>query len=178
MHGVNESMEKLVGIYRHDFLNVLQVVGGLAQLNKTDRLLTYIRKASEEVQQFGRLIGCGDPRLAFLLYEALLQDRTGNYIVHVNGTIGLLEEQLLCRLAEFIQALNAELPLLEECTLTLTIHGPKKQLQLKILNDKNPEPFWVYVQQIADKSGLELTLNRKNIELTIPLDNRDSEGEN
>ena len=35
--------------YRHDFLNILQVAGGLAQLHKTERLLAFIQQASAEV---------------------------------------------------------------------------------------------------------------------------------
>ncbi|MDW7651155.1 MAG: Spo0B domain-containing protein [Bacillota bacterium] len=178
MHNVNEAMEKLVSIYRHDFLNVLQVIGGLAQLNKTDRLLTYIRKASEEVQQFGRLVGCGDPRLAFSLYEILLQDLTGSYLLQIKGSLPLLDESVLHSTAVLLQDIQKALLSLEDCTLSVTINGEKPELKLQFLSDHDLGSFWPHVQTAAKSSSLHIDLNRDKSELTILLDNPDSAGEN
>jgi len=95
MYALGDAMAELVDIYRHDFLNVLQVVGGLAQLNRTDRLMAYIRSASDEALQFGKLINCGDPRLALLIYKELLQALGGNYLLDVRGVMPLLPVETL-----------------------------------------------------------------------------------
>lgn len=177
MNDVNDSMSRLVSLYRHDFLNILQVVGGLAQLNKTDRLLTYIRKASEEVQQMGRLINCGDPRFALLLYEKFLQDLPGNCLLQVRGTIPLMANETLGQVSIFLHTLQAEIARMEEYTLSLSIQGKEPAFKIHILAESDMEQFWVSALKVANDCGLTAIVDRKKSELTLLLDNPDSEGE-
>ena len=106
MHSVDDAMLKMLSIYRHEFLNYLQVVAGLAQLNKTERLMAYIRKVSEEVQQFGRLAGCGDPRLALLIYEAFFQGTSENLVLQVRGVFPLIDDEVLAALTSMLLEFN------------------------------------------------------------------------
>ena len=171
MYNVNESMNRLVSIYRHDFLNILQVVGGLAQLNKTDRLMTYIRKASEEVQQMGRLIGCGDPRFALFLYEQLVQDFPGNCLLHVSGTIPLMADETLEQVNILLHTIHLELVSMEDYTLSLSIQGKEPALRINIFAEADMEPFWLRTLNVADNCGLCATVDRKKAEITLLLDN-------
>lgn len=171
MYDVNESMSRLVSIYRHDFLNILQVVGGLAQLNKTDRLLTYIRKASEEVQQMGRLISCGDPRFALLLYEKLVQDFPGNCLLHVSGTIPLMADETLEQVSIFLHTIHLELACMDDYTLSLSVQGREPALTINIYAETDMEPFWLNTLNVASNCGLCATLDREKTEITLLLDN-------
>lgn len=171
MYDVNESMSRLVSIYRHDFLNVLQVVGGLAQLNKTDRLLTYIRKASEEVQQMGRLISCGDPRFALLLYEKLVQDFPGNCLVRVSGTIPLMANETLEQVNIFLHTIQTELARMEDYTLSLFVQGKEPALKIYIYVEAEMETFWLRAMNVASNCGLSATVAREKAEITLLLDN-------
>lgn len=178
MHDVTKAMDELVRIYRHDFLNVLQVVGGLSQLNKTERLMAYIRKASEEVQQFGRFIGCGDPRLALLIYEKLLQDLAGNYLLHVNGVMPLLHDDALKGLEDVLGVVQARLLHIGEGTVTVTVSGKEvPMLTVRILSENDLPGFWDAVMSAASESGLRAFLNSDKSELSLHLDNEGTAGE-
>ena len=82
---LNEAVNKLIQYYRHDFLNILQMVSGLAQLQKTDRLMTYIRKVTDEVQQFGRFIGWVTPVLPCCFMKDCCMIWTENMLSGLTG---------------------------------------------------------------------------------------------
>ncbi|EEG78130.1 Spo0B domain-containing protein [Dethiobacter alkaliphilus] len=170
MDNTKEATEKLISLYRHDFLNILQVVGGMAQLNKTDKLMIYIRKASEEVQQFGRFIGCGDPRLALMIYETLLENVAGNYVLQITGTLAVLPDNVLPALEQTLQPVRALLEELGECTLSVAIHGSDSKLQIYIINDANTEVDWQPVLEQAQLHGLQAEVLAKKNELVLCLD--------
>jgi hypothetical protein len=168
---VSEATNELLRLYRHDFLNILQVVGGLAQLNKTDRLLTYIRKASDEVQQFGRLISCGDPRLALILYEVLLQDiSTGDYALYVKDTLPLINEEVLDDTQKILQALQSRLRSLGDCTLAVTLTGEVgPSVNIRLLCDEIQDSFWDEILQSAAGTRITAAANAEKSELTLTL---------
>lgn len=162
MYTDNDAMEKLLGVYRHDFLNVLQVVGGLAQLHKTDRLLAYIRKASEEVQQFGRLIACGDSRLALVIYERLLQYLPGGYLLHVSGIVPPQPVHYLQRVEKTLQALQEQVKVLGEGMVAVAIKGTgSPEITVGLLFESVPHDFWSPVLTVARESGLHTEINKE-----------------
>ena len=73
MQDFPQAVEKLLKYHRHDIMNILQVIRSCPAAKK-DKLFAYIRKASEEIQQFSRFIGCGDIRFALIVYEELLKE--------------------------------------------------------------------------------------------------------
>jgi hypothetical protein len=172
MYNVSEATDELLRIYRHDFLNVLQVVGGLAQLHKTDRLLTYIRKASDEVQQFGRFISCGDPRLALMLYETLLQDSPGNYLLFIKGNVPLLTEQSLENAQKILAVLQRSLQYLNESTLSITLSAEDvPAVAVRVQCDELAPDFWHKVLEAVAENGLNGSIDKENAELLLCLDN-------
>ncbi len=126
MHSVNDAALKMLSIYRHEFLNYLQVVAGLAQLNKTERLMDYIRKASEEVQQFGRLAECGDSRLALLIHEAFFQGTTEKLVLQVQGVLPIINEEILVELSSMFIELSSQLNKEMQGTLAISIDAGEK----------------------------------------------------
>lgn len=177
MYDVNESMGKLLQLYRHDILNVLQVVGGMAQLNKTDRLMSYIRSASEEVQQFGRFIGCGDPRVALLVYETVLQDRSGSYLIQVSGSLPLLPHSVLYALEKTLPAVQERLNHLGEYALTIHIlGGAEPELRFHIHDGPITPGMWEPVVERAFSCGLSAHADYTKGEITLILDKCGTDG--
>lgn len=175
MRDMQAAMDKLLSKYRHEFLNVLQVVGGLAQLNKTDRLLSYIRKASEEVQQMGRLIVCGDPRLALMVYESMMQDADINCLVHVSGTVNVVPEGVLSSLKKVLHVFQKQILSLPDCTVSVTIKGEQESvLRLKVLGVPNID-FWQPV--LRELHYVSCGLDIENNELALFLDKPPVTGE-
>ena len=132
MNDVMEAMDKLVRHYRHDFLNILQVAGGLAQLHKTERLLAFIQQASAEVQQFGHFINCGDSRFALIVLESFLQKLMGNYILQVKGKLPLLSPATLQALPEILAGFILSY-LNKDYTVCLYLEGDKQSKYLSLL---------------------------------------------
>lgn len=65
-----EEIMNLLRVQRHDFLNHLQVIMGLLQLNKPDRALAYIRQTSDKLLDEGRLSRLPSAELAAILILA------------------------------------------------------------------------------------------------------------
>jgi hypothetical protein len=169
MKELTQAMEKLLQHYRHDFLNILQVIGGLAQLQKTDRLLSFIQKASVEVQQFG-LIGCGDPRFALAVYEFLLQDFKGTYILRIDGTLPLLEPDVLAALQLTLQNIQSSLQLFPDGILHISVGGGRRPiLTLSLLDEANTCALWRQAASVAVENGLEVVLPQGGDELFMYL---------
>ncbi len=60
----------LMSILRHDFLNHLQVISGLVQLNKTDRVKEYIKQVSLEMERLSKISRLVIPEVAEFLMVA------------------------------------------------------------------------------------------------------------
>jgi hypothetical protein len=176
MNDVMEAMDKLVRYYRHDFLNILQVAGGLAQLHKTERLLAFIQQASAEVQQFGHFINCGDSRFALIVLESFLQKLTGNYILQVKGKLPLLSPATLQALPEILTAILSCLPKIKDYTVCLYLEGDKQsQMRLSLLEELTVD--WQQALLAAARHNLQAVWDQENGEYILLLDKRDSTGE-
>lgn len=66
---------KVIRTERHDFLNHLQVISGLLQLNKQEKVHEYIEKVTKELYSLGRITRLGESWIATALllknYEAV-----------------------------------------------------------------------------------------------------------
>jgi hypothetical protein len=177
MYDLGDAMAELVDIYRHDFLNVLQVVGGLAQLNRTDRLMAYIRSASDEALQFGKLINCGDPRLALLIYKELLQALGGNYLLDVRGVMPLLPVETLEGLEKTLQILRQQLRESEQDQVAVRINAIEfPRLTISVSSEKEQNSFWEAVIAASSENGMTASV-RDGVDLLLNLDNCIAAGE-
>lgn len=57
--------------HKHDFFNHLQVISGLAQLGKTDRIVSYIQSISNNVSQSYEIANIDVPEIAIVLMQKL-----------------------------------------------------------------------------------------------------------
>ncbi|SFR08270.1 Sensor_kinase_SpoOB-type, alpha-helical domain [Desulfoscipio geothermicus DSM 3669] len=57
-------MLELLSLQRHDFLNHLQVISGLLQLNKEDRAREYIREVTRDIVRLSRVVHLKVPEVA------------------------------------------------------------------------------------------------------------------
>ncbi|WP_018085758.1 Spo0B domain-containing protein [Desulfurispora thermophila] len=51
-----EKMLELLSVLRHDFLNHLQVISGLLQLNKPERVMDYIKEVSYSIASLSKVV--------------------------------------------------------------------------------------------------------------------------
>lgn len=63
-------MLELLSVQRHDFLNHLQVISGLLQLNKEDRAREYIREVTRGIVRLSRVVHLKVPEVAATLLIA------------------------------------------------------------------------------------------------------------
>lgn len=66
-----EKILRIIQTQRHDFLNHLQVISGLLQLNKTDRALEYIKQVNMEIAQFSKTAKVNIPEVTVVLLAGL-----------------------------------------------------------------------------------------------------------
>lgn len=123
MHDQSEAILKLFSLCRHEFINHLQVISGLAQLNKTEKVHSCIRKVSEEVHQLGRLVSCGDPRLGALIYDVFAKVPENSLSVEFNGTIPVLSPVSLALATELLNACEDYLLQGKSVSLTILLSG-------------------------------------------------------
>ncbi|MBS4022917.1 MAG: Spo0B domain-containing protein [Dethiobacter sp.] len=164
-----EVMLKLLSVYRHEFLNHLQVVGGMAQLNKTDRLMDFVRRASEEIQQFGRLAACGDPRLCLLIHENFWRDPDIDIQLEVRGRLTQLSAATISALEDILAQFCNNLQLLGACKVVVTIAaGSIPCLYLRIDGDMDAKSFWATLEPLCQAPAF--CINRSKNMLTVYLD--------
>jgi hypothetical protein len=178
MQDFPQAVEKLLKYHRHDIMNILQVISGLAQLQKNDKLFAYIRKASEEIQQFSRFIGCGDIRFALIVYEELLKEFKGTYSLYVENTVPLIAKDIL-------QSLPLVLAAVRECLADCNCPHLKVRIQGGDISELwlvlpgrtiNDSSFWRPAEKNAEKCGIS-TLQEKG-KFCILLDKQAFPGEN
>lgn len=64
---MSEELLRFIRNYSHDFQNHLQVISGLAQLNRTDRIREYIGKVSGQLREITKIAVVDPPALAAAL---------------------------------------------------------------------------------------------------------------
>jgi len=64
---VSEELLRFIRNYSHDFQNHLQVISGLAQLNRTERIREYIGQVSGQLREITKIAVIDPPELATAL---------------------------------------------------------------------------------------------------------------
>ncbi|MFZ5641284.1 MAG: Spo0B domain-containing protein [Bacillota bacterium] len=62
-----KELLEVLRVQRHDFMNHLQIISGMIQLNKTDRVFGYIQELSREMSEAGRITALALPEAAAAL---------------------------------------------------------------------------------------------------------------
>ena len=65
-----EKLLDVIQVQRHDFLNHMQVISGLLQLNKLDRLRDYLGQVSMELARFSKTTRVKIPEVTACLLTA------------------------------------------------------------------------------------------------------------
>lgn len=65
-----KGLLEVIQVQRHDFLNHLQVISGLLQLNKGERVRDYIQQVSKEYERLSRITRIKSPEVKALLLIA------------------------------------------------------------------------------------------------------------
>ncbi len=142
MHDQAESIIRLLNLCRHEVINHLQVISGLAQLNKTEKLQSCVRKVNEELYQMGRLASCGDARLGLLIYDAFAKTPENSLSVEYNGTMPVLSQASLKLAAKLIDACKEYLLREESVLLKIALGGgdtPSITLRFSSVSGKQPK---------------------------------------
>ncbi|MEW6540667.1 MAG: Spo0B domain-containing protein [Bacillota bacterium] len=64
---MSEELLRFIRNYSHDFLNHLQVISALAQLNRTERIREYIGQVSDQLREITKIAVIHPPELATAL---------------------------------------------------------------------------------------------------------------
>ncbi|MCL6477153.1 MAG: Spo0B domain-containing protein [Peptococcaceae bacterium] len=81
---------EIMSMQRHDFLNHLQVIYGLVQLNKNDQVKEYIKQVSREVEMLSKVGRLAVPEVATALlvgYFSALKNQVG-VLYDINTGLG------------------------------------------------------------------------------------------
>jgi len=142
LYDQSDAYSKLFSLCRHEIINHLQVISGLAQLNKTEKIQSCVRKVSEEMHQLGRLASCGDARLALLIYETVVKVPENSLSVECNGTMPVLSTPSLEMAAGLLAACKDYLLGEKSVPLTLQLRGgdvPSVSLRFSSAPDEQPD---------------------------------------
>jgi len=83
------ALLEVIRVQRHDFLNHLQVISGLVQLNKSDRVRDYIREITGDFERMGRIIHLKSPEATavFLVAGLRAAERQIELDVRIEGDL-------------------------------------------------------------------------------------------
>lgn len=62
-----KELLEVLRVQRHDFMNHLQIISGMVQLNKTDRIYDYIREIARKISEDGKITALVFPETAAAL---------------------------------------------------------------------------------------------------------------
>ena len=104
-----KELLEVLRVQRHDFMNHLQIISGMVQLNKSDRVFGYIQELSRVMSEEGKIIALALPEAAAALLINRHQAVGRGVELHYNITTNLAGCQLTgAELAEIIHALIKE----------------------------------------------------------------------
>lgn len=101
-----QGLLEVIRVQRHDFMNHLQVISGLLQLEHYDRAREYIKQAAEELQQKSVFPRLGSPEVTAAILRAEIAAAKNN--IQINTHIGIDQREnisLDCAEAEVLKLL-------------------------------------------------------------------------
>lgn len=136
-----ENLRAHLSEQRHDFFNMLQVIYGLTQLKKTEKVLEYIRNYSRKLESIGRIYNSKCIKLADLLYTK--EKEAGN--IEVNFEV--IPE--ICY--------NLEIRVLDDDRIIHTLESViNTYFYLLNVNDRKDATVVVELRESADSYTLEV----------------------
>jgi len=168
---VYEASVELISLYRHDFLNRLQVISGLAQLGKTDRMVDFIRKTGEEVQQMVRLLSCGDPRLALLIYDHFWADPDISLSLQVRGKLSQLSNKTVEAMAGLFDTFHQQVKNSGPCEAMVSVKAEDRpSLTLRLFGLQNMDLLFRTLENVHGSAYLNMETDLAENSLTLFLD--------
>jgi hypothetical protein len=161
---LEEALQLLRAQY-HDFLNCLQVVSGMAELGRVDKIRDYVRRAADEFEARGRLAKVGLPVVAWALL--LLQKEAVPTGLKVSCALERPDGRIEVVTSAVFRALHAAL-LSEvagtgkDAALNITGANVSGGYELTYAGNFNWEELKQAVADIAAASALPLELSDKN----------------
>lgn len=134
----HNQLFNLIRIQKHDFLNHLQVISGMLQLNRPDKALNYVREVSELLDQQGTILRLPLPIMVSKLLLKMQEAR--NYQLDLVLRAGtehapaLVQDEDLAHMAE--RVLNSVMAMF---TATSNRSG---KVMLEITNDSVGRHLW------------------------------------
>lgn len=101
-----KEMLEVLRVQRHDFMNHLQIISGMIQLNKSDQVFGYIRELAMKMSEAGKITALTLPEAAVALLVSRHQAVKQGVEVHINAATNLAGSKLAGpALAEIIDGL-------------------------------------------------------------------------
>lgn len=136
---LSEEMNQKLRVYKHDFLNHLQIIQGLIQLKQPQRALDYLKKVAQEGRQIQSNFKIGIPELESTISTATAMAEDHQIRVQVDSIT--LPPELPVDLYDLMKILTN---LIKNAMYAL-IHtdAPEKQLIIRIYKEKGYYVFEV-----------------------------------
>lgn len=155
---------EIMSVQRHNFLNHLQVISGLVQLNKIERVREYISKVSMDVERLSKAGHLHVPEVAAALLvghfwadkhqvEVIYDINTSLECCPVPGGImGEVVEEVFARSLQFIAPQGVP-----DRTLKISLSETEKEYILKIFSPGPPGREDESAQEQLAKTGIKLS---------------------
>lgn len=136
---LSEEMNEKLRMYKHDFMNHLQIIQGLLELKKPDRAYEYLNNVAEEGKQIKQNFKIGIPELEAAIFTTISRAREYNIDVKIDFTE--LPEELPVNLYDLIKIL---VNLIKNAVYALKkSQGYYKELVIRISNELDELVFEV-----------------------------------
>ncbi|WP_418792594.1 Spo0B domain-containing protein [Phosphitispora sp. TUW77] len=151
-------MIEVLRVQRHDFMNHLQVILGLLQLQKYDRAGDYIKEVAADMDQAGVLTRLGIPNIvSVVLLAQVSAEKQG---IHINNNIGTMLENGLQNEMTVAEIIREMLDL----AVRLSQTGPSfaGSIDFEIIETIGDYVFQVSFCSVQDVAADVLLMNEKS----------------
>lgn len=159
----SKTFLEIMSLQRHDFLNHLQVISGLVQLNKNDRVKEYIKQVSTEMEKMSRIscLRVPDAASALLMGHCLAEKYQIKIIYDISTNIDQcpVPGEILGEVIEeaFGQSLECHSSSgLSDTLMKISIARSENQYQLRILFPVPQRGVSDAVRRRLEEAGLKL----------------------
>lgn len=160
------KMLELLSVQRHDFLNHLQIISGLLQLNREAEAREYIRNVVREIVDLSKIVHLAVPEVAAVLLWA--HNRAASHQIEFvfdvqTNLIGCTEpgDQLAARLEDIFNNIIDYLapPEIAHRKVTIGITGNEGNHVWQISFNAVPNAHPGRIKESVRRAGLKLELN-------------------
>lgn len=155
----SKTFVEILSVVRHDYLNHLQVVSGLVQLNKADRVKDYIKQVCSELAVLSKLSHLKNPEISeFLLMLYYIGEKNQiNVVYNVDDSIERcsIEDDLLSYILKEAFVLSMD----------YLIAQGYHQKELSVTVEKNSDSCYIKVISCKPDVAEAMEAERKAAEL-------------